>query len=183
MLDPERTNASDTDYLTSPEQFSQFGHSPMMVNLCKDIMARLEVEYSNWFWAVRPSPDETVITIFSMRLSGEYGYTIHTKDIENDPNLLEAMRAGGEVLTRFRCPLRHHKPGDTLTLMKDIRGHFMPDLTDKDGKDQKKDRDRRFSEAVNDGKVEIAHKDTVSNGEVTRHLAIQVHPEEESEDA
>ena len=182
MLDPDATNSSDSQYLSSPEQFKAFGHSAMMVNLVKDIMDMLERQYPGWLWAVQPHPGESVIRIFSMRLSGEYGYTIKTSDIQYDPNLKEAIRAGGEILERFRCPKRAHQPGDTLTLMKDIRGNFIPDITDDSSQNQKKDRDRRLSEAVRDGKVEIAHKDITTNGETRRHLALKINPEETADE-
>lgn len=70
--------------------------------LCKDIADKLVKHYPGWQWAVQPDERGRIINIFCWNLHDEWGYTIRLVDLIYDPRRREAIRAGGEILRRFR---------------------------------------------------------------------------------
>lgn len=71
----------------------------------KMIADHLDKHYPGYLWAVNASWKNGIVTIASLRLSGKYGYTLHYKSFENDPELRAVTRAGGEILERFRVAI------------------------------------------------------------------------------
>jgi|TARA_R110000744_G_scaffold352854_2_gene459105 hypothetical protein len=64
----------------------------------KNVAEALEKKYPNWLWAVHVM--DGVVVVKSMRLSGNWGFVLHEDKIDNDYK--SVMRAGGELLERFR---------------------------------------------------------------------------------
>ena len=76
--------------------------------LAKNVAETLEKKYPGWFWAVNVM--DGVVTVKSFRLSGNWGFVIHSDKIDNDYR--SVVTAGGEILERFR---QHRgKYNDTL---------------------------------------------------------------------
>ena len=66
--------------------------------LAKNVAETLEKKYPGWFWAVNVM--DGVVTVKSLRLSGNWGFVIHADKIDNDYR--SVVTAGGEILERFR---------------------------------------------------------------------------------
>tara|TARA_R100000750_G_scaffold58977_1_gene47075 strand:- start:127 stop:492 length:366 start_codon:yes stop_codon:yes gene_type:complete len=66
--------------------------------LAKNVAETLEKKYPGWFWAVNVM--DGVVTVKSLRLSGNWGFVIHADKIDNDYKIV--VMAGGEILERFR---------------------------------------------------------------------------------
>jgi hypothetical protein len=72
-----------------------------LVLLVKGAADALEREYPGWLWAIQPDELGGVINIFSMRLSGQWGYTLKTSRVQEDARNAAVLKAGGELLERF----------------------------------------------------------------------------------
>jgi hypothetical protein len=66
--------------------------------LAKNISEKLEEKYPGWLWAVHVM--DGLVNVKSMRLSGNWGFVLHTDKIDNDYKMV--VMAGGEILERFR---------------------------------------------------------------------------------
>ena len=66
--------------------------------LAKNVAETLEKKYPGWFWAVNVM--DGVVTVKSLRISGNWGFVIHADKIDNDYRMV--VMAGGEILERFR---------------------------------------------------------------------------------
>ena len=66
--------------------------------LAKNVAEKLEEKYPGWLWAVNVM--DGVLSVKSMRLSGNWGFVLHTDKIDNDYKMV--VMAGGEILERFR---------------------------------------------------------------------------------
>jgi len=66
--------------------------------LAKNVAETLEKKYPGWFWAVNVM--DGVVTVKSLRLSGNWGFVIHADKIDNDYKMV--VMAGGEILERFK---------------------------------------------------------------------------------
>ena len=162
----------ESSYIIDPRQLDV---DASLANLTRRYGEALEKHYPGWLWMINPDQDGGVIYIYSLRLSGEWGYTLKTGEVENDTHEKAAIMAGGEILDRFNIRRGKYKRSLLLGKMVDLRGNFIPDITDRLSKDQKKIRDRELTKAVNEGKAAIAHEDTVQpDGSVFRKIAIRI---------
>ena len=66
--------------------------------LAKNVAETLEKKYPGWFWAVNVM--DGVVTVKSLRISGNWGFVIHADKIDNDYKMV--VMAGGEILERFK---------------------------------------------------------------------------------
>lgn len=173
MKDILQLESINKDYVSKPHEL--LGISASLAILVKDTADKLEKQYPGWLWTLQPFEFGGVLYVFSLRLSGEYGYTIKIADIQNDPKRLEAMRAGGEILERFGLKRKAYKPSMLKGKMQDIRGNYIPDITDRSQRDQKRDRDRVINKAVAEGAIEFGHRDKVQeDGTVHRELFMKI---------
>lgn len=143
-----------------------------LVLLVKNIADTLERHYPGWLWAVRPDHLGGVIDIFSMRLSGQWGYRVLTKNIQNDASLRLALIAGGEILERFgqrRGPYSYSRWAAQPTRfgMKDF------DISDKSAKERRRRRDDDFTQAVRSGAIKLRVVDRKTETGVQRDLYVQ----------
>lgn len=76
--------------------------NPKDFMMAKTIADTLDKHYPGYMWAVTASQRTGVIHILSLRLSGKYGYLLHYKDVEDDVSGKLIIRAGGEILERFK---------------------------------------------------------------------------------
>ena len=66
--------------------------------LAKNVAETLEKKYPGWFWAVNVM--DGIVTVKSLRLSGNWGFVMHADKIDNDYKMV--VMAGGEILERFK---------------------------------------------------------------------------------
>lgn len=178
ILDLEKQHR---DYVNSPAQL--MGISASLAILVKDTADKLEKQYPGWLWTLNPDEFAGMLYLYSLRLSGEYGYKMRIADIQNDETRQFAMRAGGELLERFGCKRGRYTPGQLAGKLQDLRGNFIPDQTDKSQKDQKRDRDRIVTKAMEEGKIKFKAEDTVQqDGTTHRRLFVQIGGDEADAD-
>jgi len=96
--------------------------------LAKDIATILEKHFPGWAWAIEPDERGMVINIKNLHLHDEWGYTIRTVEIHNDPKRRLAYTAGWEILNRFGLEARGlGQQVDRLALLpRDAKGRVQP---------------------------------------------------------
>lgn len=95
----QKTERSLSDEVISdPKQLKV--HASLAI-LTKDIGEILDKQFPGWAWVVSPDQDGQIINIFNLHLHDEWGFTIRTVEIHNDPKRRLAYRAGREILERF----------------------------------------------------------------------------------
>lgn len=98
--------------------------------LVKDIADILTKRMPGFRWAIQPSEFGKIFNIFCLDFSGRYGYRIKYTDIMNDPKRREAVKAGREILRRFRYPGTIYKPEWMMQLKRNAQGEAIPDISD-----------------------------------------------------
>lgn len=162
----------ESNYIINPNQLQV---NASLANLTKRYGEALEKHYPGWMWMINPDQDGGVMYIYSLRISGEWGYTLKTGEVQNDAHEKHAIMAGGEILDRYNIPRGKYKRECLQGKMQDLRGNFIPDVTDRLSVEQKKIRDRRFAQAVQEGKAEVMHRDTqLEDGTIYREVAVKI---------
>lgn len=98
--------------------------------LCKDTADLLVKHYPGFLWAVAPDERGGVLNIYCLNFSGEWGYTIRLLELQEDPKRREVIRAGGEILKRFRYPGTRFDPQAANNVKRLPNGEAIPDLSD-----------------------------------------------------
>ena len=92
----------------------------------KNTAEMLEKKYPGWLWAVHTM--DGVVVVKSMRLSGNWGFVLHQDKIDNDYKAV--MRAGGELLERFRMSRKKFNQEKYLSDLKmDYKGSLNGDYS------------------------------------------------------
>lgn len=125
-----------------------------LVILVKDAADILERNYPGWLWAVQPDEKGGVINIFSFRLSGQWGYTLHTSRLQADPTMRDVVRAGGELLERFGFP-RGPYPSEAYRAQIAAHGMLTADVSDQSRVVQRTYRASAIRESVDAGRARI----------------------------
>jgi len=161
----------ESTYVLDPKTLEVSG---ALENVTKRAGAALEKKYPGWWWCLNPDEEGGVFYIYALRLSGEWGYTVKIKEMQDTPDKT-AIMAGGEILERYGIRRGKYKRSLLKNKMVDLRGNFIPDITDRLSKDQKKQRDKDLTKAIEEGKAAIVHKDNVQpDGSVFRQIAIRI---------
>ena len=173
MKDIMQLEKEHPEYVHSPAEL--MGISGSLAILTKDTADKLEKHFPGWLWTINPDEGAGMMYIYSLRLSGEFGYKLKILDIQNDETRKFAIRAGGEILERYGIKRgRYHR--DLLRgKIADLRGNFIPDLTDNSQRDQKRNRDRTLTKAIDEGKIKFRAEDVVQpDGKTHRRLFMQI---------
>jgi len=170
------------DYVHDPAEL--LGISGSLANLTKDTADKLEKNFPGWLWCIDPDENAGMMYIFSLRLSGEYGYKLKIKDIQDDETRKFAIMAGGEILERYGIRRGKYKRELLKGKIQDLRGNYIPDITDKTGKAQKQERDRVLTKALGEGKIELRTRDNVmQDGSVHREVFMKIGGDDDAADA
>lgn len=99
---------------------------PQFAGACDEVMAKniadaLHKHYPGHLWAVRI--EETVVHVFNLALSGRWGFLLHKNRI--DPEMKTVMRAGGEILERYRLRRGRMRADDLDLVPTDRIGNFV----------------------------------------------------------
>lgn len=98
--------------------------------LCKDIGDHLWKNYPGFAWAISPDKDGGIINIYCLNFSNQYGFTIRTAEIQDDPRRALADRAGRELLRRFRYPGIRFDAQLVNSVPRLPNGEAIPDVSD-----------------------------------------------------
>lgn len=130
--------------------------SASLVVLVKGAADTLERHYPGWLWAIEPDERGGIINIFSMRLSGQWGYTLLTKTLQADVNFERVMRAGGELLERFGFAARGYDGQRDAYRAKPLNlRQFKADVSDKSKAVQRSYRTHQLQVALREGHARI----------------------------
>lgn len=172
---PVKTRDQRLDPLADPEGIvttpDQLQARASTVILVKEMADTLERHYPGWLWAIRPDERGGVVNVFSLRLSGLWGYRLHTKNAQEDPRKW-ALLAGGEILERFRqrrAPYEHSRWAAAPRHL----GMVDMDITDMAAKVQRRHRDDAFTRAVRKGQIQLHVKDERTATGTHRQLFIR----------
>ena len=127
---------------------------PATIVLLKDCADYLEKHYPGWLWAISPDERGGVFNLFSMRLSGRWGYTFKTETLQHDPSHKALLRGAGELLERFGCragPYNH----DHWSTLKQLHGLPVADVSDKKAKERREFRTDSIKEGLRNGTAKI----------------------------
>ena len=161
------------EYLQHPDQIR--GGAAITV-LCKQIGDTLETHYPGWLWLVVPDVEGGVLSILSLRLSGEWGYRFRTADISGDAKVAsqQIVRAAGEILERFRVPRGTYRYDAWVDAPK-FAGMCVPGLNDKPGLTRRRNRDAMLSRALQFGTANLRVRDVqMTDGSRRRELGLRI---------
>lgn len=105
----------------------QDGISASGMMLVKRTAEALNKHYPGHLWAVNINEDGGVITVMNLALSGSWGFLLKLKTVQEDPDLRSVMRAGGELLERYRLRRGRYEHGAISELRRDLRGNAIAD--------------------------------------------------------
>lgn len=170
MIQPKKDPYADPEgIVTSPNDLQCRASTVILVKQCADLLER---HYPGWLWAVQPDERGGVINIRSLRLSGLWGYILHTKNIQHDPQLKLVLKAGGEILERFgqkRGPYDYQR----WQAQKNKFGLKDFDISDKDAKIRKRRNDDDFTDAIKSGRLKLRVEDRKTATGTHRTLYVQ----------
>lgn len=70
--------------------------------VARNMAETLQRHYPGHLWAVTSQGEQGIATVRNLSLSGNWGFVIKLKDLFSDPGMKCVVRAGGEILERFR---------------------------------------------------------------------------------
>jgi len=80
----------------------QLDMSPSAVTLAKNVAETLNKHYPGHLWGVNVNEAGGIVTVYNLSLSGNWGFVLHIKDLAIADDMKKVMRAGGEILERYR---------------------------------------------------------------------------------
>ena len=91
------------------------------VLLAKNAAAILDKHYPGHLWGINVDGAGGVMQVFNLALSGRWGFILKLDKI--DPELKAVMRAGGELLERYRLKRGGLVLDNVLSLDRDFAGN------------------------------------------------------------
>lgn len=155
--------------VTTPDQLQCRAATVLLV---KHVADTLERNYPGWLWAVRPNEQGGVIVIYSLRISGHWGYLLKLSVVQADTRLNCVLKAGGEILERCGFPRGAYNRERWLAAKRKY-GMVDFDISDKDARIQRRRRDDDLTCAVKQGRVQLQYKDTPFGNQTFRQLWIK----------
>jgi hypothetical protein len=111
---------SNSDIVMDPRGLG-LGATPEL--LAKRISETLIKHYPGFLWGVNVNPDGGIVTVQNLSLTGRWGFILKLKELDTDPGLKKVMRAGGEILERFRLRRARAEQEAILALPRDNFGN------------------------------------------------------------
>lgn len=117
------STVADTWTLTDIEGLAR--HAPRDLEVAAAIHAKLNEHYPGHQWAT--SADHAtgmasvrLLYLDTLGINGKYGFQLHLKQLASDPGMKAVVRAGGELLERYR--LRRGAANDETKLLANEHG-------------------------------------------------------------
>lgn len=87
----------------------------------------LHTHYPLHLWGVSADIHAGIAKVFNMRLSGQWGFIIKLATLNHDPDLKSVIRAGGELLERYRLRRGRFDDAAYNDLPTDFAGNHLAD--------------------------------------------------------
>lgn len=84
----------------------------------KNAADMLHKHYPGYLWGVNVDSKGGVMKVFNLTLSGQWGFVIKLAQL--DPEYRKVMRAGGEILERYRLSRSRRKENAVAELKRDF---------------------------------------------------------------
>lgn len=84
--------------------FAEADVVPLDLELARNALHVLHKHYPGWSWVVDVPRDQNILVVRNLDLSlrRPWGFVLHKTSLYADRKLLAVMRAGGELLERYR---------------------------------------------------------------------------------
>ena len=98
--------------------------------LAKDVAETLNTHYPGHLWAVNCQGDHGILTNHNLMLSGRWGFILHLdKDYSASDMMRRVIRAGGEILERYKVSRGRINHDQIEALPMDFAGRVIGDLS------------------------------------------------------
>lgn len=95
------------------------------LEVAKMVSEELTRHYPGHMWAVNAQSEHGVVTVKNLNLSGNRGFLLHYRNMKSYDDLKRnAMRAGGEILERYRLSRGELRINELKGLQRDMPGRF-----------------------------------------------------------
>lgn len=149
--------SAGTHYVRTADDLEGGATITLLAKGCAEVLER---HYPSWMWAIEPDAKQGIINIYSLRISGKWAYTLHIATIQNDPNLKDVLRAGGELLERFGFRRVGYSYSE-WSRREQVCGKFIPDVIDKGRFEQRRARAEKIRAQVAGGVARILTDESI----------------------
>jgi len=102
------------------------GHAREL-EIAQRVAGVLDKHYAGHLWAVNVDIENGIATIYNLRLSGNWGFVLHLKQLLVSQKEADAlvMRSGGELLERYHLRRGKYEIDRYSQLHEDTAGHLV----------------------------------------------------------
>ena len=93
------------------------------VNMAKEIAETLYKNYPGYVWMVNADTGNNIATIQLGGVTGQYGFYLHLDKLT--AGMAQVMRAGGEVLERYKLTRGRRNDSEVGSLTRDFAGRVL----------------------------------------------------------
>ncbi len=97
------------------------------LKMSAEVGEKLHKHYPGWAWAVHANTTGGVVDIWNPALDMKYGFRLHISDINSDPLLKCVIKAGGEMLERFKMARGKFSLDEWMAAQRNHRGVLIGD--------------------------------------------------------
>lgn len=171
-VNPRDPHGDPEGIVLDPKQLLMSASSVLLAKRIGDTLERL---YPGWLWAIEVDERGGVTNLKSLRLSGQWGWRMKTKDIQDDPKLRRVVMGAGELLERFGQKRGRYNL-DAWRAQPRKYGLLDFDISDKAARIQKRRRDEDFSAAIKSGRLKLLIEDQKTASGTHRALYLKNEP-------
>jgi len=95
------------------------------IDTAKKIAERLDKNYPGYIWMVNADTSNNIATIQLGGVSGQFGFYVHLDKLT--AGLEQVMRAGGEILERYKLRRGRRDDAEISGLVRDFAGRVISD--------------------------------------------------------
>lgn len=96
-------------------------------DIARRMAEALHTHYPGHLWGVSADVETGIAKVFNLRLSGQWGFVIKLNTLVNDVELKSVIRAGGELLERYKMHRGRFDAAAYNALPTDFSGNHLAD--------------------------------------------------------
>lgn len=129
MTTPDiKFHGADSNILLANEYATK--NDAMDLALSKDLGEALNSQYPGHLWGVRVQGEQGIATIHNLMLSAEWGYVLLLSKSYSASDLRQrAIKAGGEILERFKVVRGRLNDDNMASMETDFAGRVLGDVS------------------------------------------------------
>ena len=141
--------------VTSPHDLVGIHASTAII--VKDMADLLVKHWPGFRWAIQPNEQGKVFNVFCLDFHNVWGYVIRYDDVMNDPRRRAILKAGRELLHRFRYPGEKYDTALIAAMPRNRQGCCIPDVSDL--KSSRFTKQARLQHLIATGKARVVGSD------------------------